>query len=138
VAGIELTGQEVPAGEQVASFDSLGRQRWDGALRADLTGRDAGGRVIVIEAQIGVADREHLGKLMAYWTALDAGIVVWAVAAMEPPFLREHLDFLSSLNEAYAGSSQFPAVTVTLESGPSPVPLSPDVPLIPRMRRAVP
>jgi hypothetical protein len=57
---------------------------------------------------------------------------------MEPPFLREHLDFLSSLNEVYAGSRQFAAVTVTLESDPSPLPLSPGVPLIPRMRRAVP
>jgi hypothetical protein len=85
-----------------------------------------------------VADHEHLGKLMAYSTALRADIAVWAVAAVEPPFLREQLDFLSSLNEVYAGSRQFAAVTVTLESDPSPVPLSQGAPLIPRMRRAVP
>ena len=45
-------------------------------------------------------------------TALRADIAVWAVAAVEPPFLREQLDFLSSLNEVYAGSRQFAAVTV--------------------------
>lgn len=136
VPGIEFTGQEVPIGEQVASFDVLGRRRWDGGLRADLTARDAAGRVIVVEAQIGEADHDHLGKLMTYATALRAGIAVWAVAAMEPPFLREHLDALSEHSEAFEGSRQFAAVTVTLESDPSPVPLPIDVPLIPRMRAA--
>jgi hypothetical protein len=75
-------------------------------------------------------------KLMTYATALRAGIAVWAVAAMEPPFLREHLDALSEHSEAFEGSRQFAAVTVTLESDPSPVPLPIDVPLIPRMRAA--
>ena len=134
--GIEFTGQEVATGEQVASFDVLGRQRWDGGLRADLTARDAAGRVIVVEAQIGEADHAHLGKLMAYATAMKAGLAVWVVAAMEPPFLREHLDVLSEHSEAFAGRRQFAAVTVTLEAGPSPVPLPIDVPLIPRMRAA--
>jgi hypothetical protein len=39
VPGIKFTGQEVPIGERVASFDILGRQRWDGGMRADLTAR---------------------------------------------------------------------------------------------------
>lgn len=64
VPGIVFTGQEVPAGERVLSFDVLGRQRWDGGLRADLTARDAAGRVIVVEAQVGEADHDHLGKLI--------------------------------------------------------------------------
>ena len=134
--GIEFTGQEVATGQQVASVDVLGRQRWDGGLRVDLTARDAAGRVIVIEAQIGEADHAHLGKLMAYATAMEAGLAVWVVAAMEPPFLSEHLDVLSELSEAFAGRRRFAAVTVTPEAGPSPVPLPIDVPLIPRMRQA--
>jgi hypothetical protein len=136
VPGIEFTGQEVPAGERAASLDVLGRQRWDGGVRVDLTARDAAGRVIVIEAQIGAADHDHLGKLMTYAAALRADIAVWAVAAMEPPFLREHLEVLGERNEECAGRRLFAAVTVTLESDPSPVPLPPGVPLTPRMRQA--
>jgi len=48
---------------------------------------------------------------------------------MEPPFLREHPDALSEHSEAFAGRRQFAAVTVTLESDPSPVPTSAGVPL---------
>jgi hypothetical protein len=62
---------------------------------------------------------------------------VWAVAAAEPPFLREHLDALAELNEVFAGRRRFTPVTVTLESQPSPVPLPPGAPLLPRMSRAV-
>jgi hypothetical protein len=136
VPGIEFTGREVVIGEQVAGFDYLGRQRWNGGLRADLTARDARGRAIVIEAQFGPADHDHLGKLVSYATALPADVAVWAVAALEPPFLREHLDVLADLNQAYADRRHFIAVTVTLQSDPGPDPQSPDVPLLPRMRPA--
>jgi hypothetical protein len=74
---------------------------------------------------------------MAYATTMEAGVAVWAVAAMEPPFLREHLAVLAELGQVHAGSRQYAAVTVTLESDPSPVPLSPGVPLLPRVRQAV-
>ena len=60
--GIEFTGRTVVIGDQVAGFDRLGRQRWNGGLRADLTARDAQGRAIVIEAQLGSADHDHLGS----------------------------------------------------------------------------
>jgi hypothetical protein len=133
-AGIEFTGREVALGEQVADFDCLGRQRWNGGLRADLTARDAHGRAVVTEAQLGPADHDHLGKLVSYATALPASVAVWAVAALEPPFPREHLDALADLNQAYAGRRQFIAVTVTLQSDPGPDPQSPGMPLLPRMR----
>ena len=44
---------------------------------------------------------------------------------------------LAGLSEAFAGRRRFTGVTVTLESEPSPVPLHPGAPLLPRMRRAV-
>jgi hypothetical protein len=134
--GIEYTGREAVTGDQAADFDCLGRQRWNGGLRADLTARDAHGRVIVIEAQLGAANHDHLGKLVSYATALPADVAVWAVAALEPPFLQEHLDVLAELNEAYAGRRRFTAVTVTLQSNPGPAFPSPCEPLLPRMRRA--
>ena len=124
-------------GEQVASFDSLGRRRWDGGLRLDLTARDADRRAVVIEAQLGPADHDHLGKLVAYASTAQADIAVWVVAAAHRPFLREHLDTLADLNEAFTGRRQFIAVTVTLESARSPVPLAPGQPLIPRFSRAL-
>ena len=35
---------------------------------------------------------------MSYAPALPADLAVWAVANLEPPFLREHLDVLADLN----------------------------------------
>lgn len=137
VPGLEITGQEVVAGERVAGFDVLGRGRWDGGVRPDLIARDAHGRVVVIGAQLGEADHDHLGKLVTYAHAVQASVAVWAVAAAEPPFLREHLDALAELNEVFVGRRRFTAATVTLESEPSPVPLHPEAPLFPRMSRAL-
>ena len=94
-------------------------------------------RAVVIEAQLGDADHDHLGKLVTYAHAVQAAVAVWAVAAAEPPFLREHLDALAGLNEAFGSRRRFTAVTVTLESEPSPVPVAPGAPLLPRMSPAV-
>ena len=137
VPGLEVTGREVAIGERVEGFDRLGRQRRDGGVRPDLIGRDAHGQAVVIEAQLGDADHDHLGKLLTYAHALDAAVAVWAVAAAEPPFLREHLDALAGLNRVFAGRRRFTALTVMLESEPSPFPVAPRAPLLPRMSRAV-
>jgi hypothetical protein len=133
---LEVTGREVVTGGQVAGSDRLGRLRWDGGLRADLTARDGHGRSVVIEAQLGPADHGHLGQLVTYATALRADVAVWVVAADELPFLAEHLDALADLSQAYAGRREFIPVTVTLESAPSPAPLPPGEPLLARVRRA--
>jgi hypothetical protein len=106
-------------------------------VRPDLIARDADGRAVVIEAQFGKADHDHLGKLVTYAHAVEAAVAVWAVAAAEPPFLREHLDALAGLNEAFAGRRRFTAVSVTPESEPSPAPAAPGTPLLPRMSRAL-
>ena len=109
------------------------------SVRPDLIARDAHGRTVVIEAQLGRADHDHdhLGKLLTYAHTVDAAVAVRAVAAAEPPFLREHLDTLAGLNQAFAGRRRFTALTVTLESEPSPVPQAPRAPLLPRIIRAV-
>lgn len=134
--GLEAIGREVVTGDRVAGSDRVGRLRWDGGLRADLTARDERGRTVVIEAQLGLADHGHLGQLITYATALQADVAVWAVAAAEPPFLAEHLDALAELTRAFCGSRQFAAVTVTLESDRSPVPLPLDEAVSPRVRCA--
>ena len=135
--GLEVTGREVAIGEQMASFDGLGRQRWEGGVRPDLIARDAGGRAIVIDAQLGPADHDHLGKLVTYAHTMEADVAVWAVAAAEPPFLAEHPGAPAGLNEAFVGRRRFTAVTVTLESGPSLLPVAPGTPLSPRLSRLV-
>jgi hypothetical protein len=132
--GLEVTGREVVVGDQVAGSDSLGRLRWDGGLRADLTARDALGRSVVIEAQLGSADHGHLGQLVSYATELQADFAVWVVAAEEPPFSAEHLNAIADLSQAFAGRRQFAAVTVMLESARGQDFPPPGAPLVPRVR----
>jgi hypothetical protein len=103
--GLETAGREVAVGEQVAGSDALGRRRWDcGDGRT--SSREAHGRAVVIEAQPAM-------PTTTTWKAGDlrgrrAGrLVGWAVAAVEPPFLREHMDALAGLNEAFAGRRRF-------------------------------
>ncbi len=72
VPGLEVTGREVAAGDRVAGFDVLGRRGWDGGVRPDLIARNADGRAVVIEAQLGEADHDHLGKLVTYAHAVQA------------------------------------------------------------------
>jgi hypothetical protein len=79
-------------------------------------------------------------SLLTPWscaTVLRADFGMWVAAAEEPPFLADHLDALADLSQAYAGRREFTAVTVTLESAPSPVPLPVGEPLLPRVRRAL-
>lgn len=133
LATLELSGREVPVGEQVLAMDVLGRSRWDGGLRLDIDARDERGRRVVIESQFGKADHAHLGKLVTYACAAQAALAVWVVADEDPVFYAEHLEALAELNALYAGRREFRVVALTLESVPRPVPVFDD-PLIPHLR----
>jgi hypothetical protein len=115
---LALTGREVVVSERVLSTDITGRSVWTGGLRLDITARDAYGRNIVIEAQLGTSDHGHLGQLVTYTCNTEAAVVVWAAASndCDPPFRAEHLLALAKLNERFSGQCQFAAVQVTLES----------------------
>lgn len=135
VSGLRFTHREAVIGSQAVIFDVLGRLRPAGGLRLDLAARDDQDRVIVIETQFGGGDHAHFGQLVTYASAVRADLAVWMVAGTDPLFHHEHLAALHGLNQAFAGSRLFTAVTVTLESGPLPAPPAGDEPLNPRLRR---
>jgi hypothetical protein len=54
-----------------------------------------GGRTVVVENQLGDSDHDHLGKLLAYASGVDADVAVW----ISPEFHDEHTDAVGWLNE---------------------------------------
>ena len=54
-----------------------------------------GGRTVVVENQLEDSDHDHLGKLLAYASGVDADVGVW----ITPHFHDEHIDALNWLNE---------------------------------------
>ncbi|MGW0827028.1 hypothetical protein [Streptomyces sp. NPDC002845] len=132
VERLEYVGRETPVGERWTHTDRRGRDRLVGGIRPDVTARDESGRLVVIEAQFGPADHQHLGQLVTYGRATQAAIVAWVVADFDPVFSADHLDALAELNEVLAGRRRFAVVAVTVESDPSPVPPAADAALIPR------
>ncbi len=54
-----------------------------------------GGRTVVIENQLNDSDHDHLGKLLAYASGVDADVAVW----ISPEFHDEHTDAVGWLNE---------------------------------------
>lgn len=58
---LEVEGTEVPIG----------------SFKADILARDAEGRTVIIENQLGKTDHKHLGQLITYASGIDARIVIW-------------------------------------------------------------
>ena len=111
-----------------------------GAQHADILVTDDDGRRIVIEAQMGSSDNNHLGKLPVYGLMGKADLVVWVLAhdSRQLGFQAEHTRTMHMLNERLIGLMQFAAVAVTLESDlyPGTGLIDGKVPaLIPRLRR---
>ncbi|MEU9247694.1 hypothetical protein [Streptomyces sp. NPDC048385] len=132
VERLEYVGRETPVGERWTCTDRRGRDRLAGGIRPDITARDEAGWCVVIEAQYGPADHQHLGQLVTYGRAAEAVLAVWAVADFDPVFSADHLDVLAELNEVFAGRRRFALVAVTVESDPSPAPPAADATLVPR------
>ena len=84
--------------------DALGRdianvereKKTESAFSVDLVAEGSDGSAIIIENQLGKSDHDHLGKLITYRAALQAGIAVWIVADPRP----EHVAALNWLNES--------------------------------------
>ncbi|MFI1392686.1 hypothetical protein [Streptomyces griseoaurantiacus] len=132
VERLEYVGREMPVGERWVHTDRHGRDRLVGGVRPDITARDEAGRRVVIEAQYGPADHQHLGQLLTYGRATGAALAVWVVADLDPVFSRDHLDVLAEQNVLFAGRRRFALVAVTVESDPSATPPVGDVSLVPR------
>lgn len=66
-----------------------------GRYSCDILAHDNNKRRIVIENQFGIADHDHLGKILTYSAGLEADIVIW----IAEDFLPEHLTALNWLND---------------------------------------
>lgn len=98
-----------------------------GDFSVDLVAEDDNGDAVVIEAQFGRSDHDHLGKLLTYLTSLDARTAVWIVPDPRP----EHVGVLTWLNETSAADfyllkaeavqigTSAPAPLLTMVVGPS-------------------
>jgi len=92
-----------------------------GDFYVDLVGHKVEfGRVAVIENQLRSTDHDHLGKLMMYAAARDAGVVVWVATE----FRKEHRKVLDWLNSMAAEERSFFGVQLEVvrigDSAPAP------------------
>jgi hypothetical protein len=78
------------------TLSGVERERSAGDFNVDLVGEDEQGRTVVIENQLEKSDHDHLGKVLTYLAALDAGAAVWIVARPR----QEHIKAVTWLNEA--------------------------------------
>lgn len=79
------------------------------------------GKLVAIENQLEWADTDHLGRLIAYSTLLDARIVIWVATE----FMYEHAEILNRLNEWTIEDTEFYGIKVevvrwTEDSDPEP------------------
>lgn len=76
-------------------------ERYARGCQADIVCRDAAaGSPVVIDAQLDRSDHAHLGQLMAYATAFDAGAAIW----LAREFRDVHREALDRLNRRGGGS----------------------------------
>lgn len=78
------------------TITSVEREKSAGDFNVDLVGEDETGGVVVIENQLERSNHDHLGKLLTYLAALDAGAAIWIVASPRP----EHARAIAWLNES--------------------------------------
>lgn len=136
VEHLQLVGREMVIAERCRRDDaSYGREHTFSEMRLDLAARDEHGRLVILEAQIGPPDHEHLGKLLTYTQIVRAQLAVWLVADLEPAFDVGYLNTLAEQEMLFAGGRRFAVVAATVESDPRPGPLADDEPVHPRLRR---
>ncbi len=103
------------------------RERAAGSFSVDLVAEDEAGSKVIIENQLEKSNHDHLGKVITYFTAMEARAAIWIVAEPRP----EHVAALAWLNESSSGrfylvkveairiSQSPPAPLLTLIVGPS-------------------
>src|SRR5689334_8012620 len=74
-------------------------QQGAGTLWVDVVATTSDGRIGCIEAQFGTSNHDHLGKLLTYVAAYDAGVAVWVVGDPRP----EHVQAVTALNARLDG-----------------------------------
>jgi hypothetical protein len=104
-------------------LELVGLEMRVGTFRVDIAARDAAGRLVIIENQLGTSDHGHLGQILLYACEAKADVVIWLVANDVRRFVGggirpEHERALARLNEVFAGTIEFYGVEVALVSPP--------------------
>ena len=90
-----------------------------GTFSIDIVAEDESGNPIIVENQFGKSDHDHLGKLLTYFSFVEAKGAIWIVEDPRP----EHIKAISFLNEI--SSSPFYLIKVEAikieESLPAPL-----------------
>jgi hypothetical protein len=122
--GRDALGEVLPPKWRLVSAE---QQQVAGALYVDVLGKATSGEMVVIEAQLGQSNHDHLGKLVTYAAIYQAGAAVWIVGEARP----EHQQAINALNQG--GLAEFflikldavrvadspPAPLLTLIAGPT-------------------
>lgn len=97
------------------------REKSVGAFNLDLLAEDEDGRIVIIENQLEKTDHDHLGKLVAYLSNLDAKIAIWISGRPR----EEHKKAIGWLNEITPDDVSFYLVKVEAvrieNSAPAPL-----------------
>ena len=101
------------------SIENVEREQSAGAFSVDLVGEDEAGRTVIIENQLERSNHDHLGKVVTYLTALEAGAAIWIVSEPRP----EHTRAVSWLNEHPGASFYLVKVEALRIEGSPPAPL---------------
>lgn len=124
-------GREVLAGALPDKWllVSAEHQQVAGDLFVDVLGKTALDQTVIVEAQLGQSNHDHLGKLLTYAAIYSAHAAVWIVHEARP----EHQEAINLLNqsgiaefflvklEAVVIGSSPPAPLLTLITGPTAV-----------------
>jgi hypothetical protein len=112
------------------SLTVLQREEPAGAFKVDIIAQDEDGNRVIIENQLEKTDHDHLGKLVTYFTNLDAKKAIWLTSLPRPEHKRSiewlnevtptDLEFYLVRMEAYQIDDSKPAPHFEIEAGPSP------------------
>ncbi len=112
------------------SLTVLQREEPAGAFKVDIIAQDEVGNRVIIENQLEKTDHDHLGKLVTYFTNLDAKKAIWLTSLPRPEHKRSiewlnevtptDLEFYLVRMEAYQIDDSNPAPHFEIEAGPSP------------------
>ena len=101
-------------------IDNVEREKkTESTFRVDLVAEGKDGPLIIIENQLEKSNHDHLGKLITYLVAMQAGIAVWIVADARP----EHVAAMNWLNESSSADFYLMKIeAIRIENSP-PAPL---------------
>jgi hypothetical protein len=115
-------------------LEFVAREARLGTFRADIFARDAAGRRVVIENQLGPSDHKHFGQIVLYALESHADVVVWLSTGSTwrtwNPLRLEHRRALAQLNEVFIGRTSFYGVELWFSSEPGDA----GGPLLPRLK----